>query len=117
MVDLSTEYLGLKLANPLVPSSSPYSKDVDMAKKLEDAGEYFDLVIIDPPRKGCNNEVLDIISRLSKKHIIYVSCNPATLARDMKILKEKGFEPKFVQPIDMFCHTYHIETVVLFEKV
>ncbi len=86
-------------------------------KKLEEAGEYFDLVIIDPPRKGCNNEVLDIISRLSKKHIIYVSCNPATLARDMKILKEKGFEPKFVQPIDMFCHTYHIETVVLFEKV
>jgi len=85
-------------------------------KKLEDAGEYFDLVIIDPPRKGCNSEALDSISRLSKKHIIYVSCNPATLARDMKILKEKGFEPKFVQPIDMFCHTYHIETVVLFEK-
>ena len=86
-------------------------------KKLEDSGEYFDLVIVDPPRKGCDPDSLDAISRLSTKHIIYVSCNPATLARDMKSLKEKGFEPKFVQPIDMFCHTYHIETVVLFEKV
>jgi len=85
-------------------------------KKLEDAGDNFDLVILDPPRKGCDSESLDAISRLSKKHIIYVSCNPATLARDMKSLMEKGFEPKFVQPIDMFCHTYHIETVVLFEK-
>jgi 23S rRNA (uracil1939-C5)-methyltransferase len=88
----------------------------DIFKKLEDAGEKFDLVIIDPPRKGCDAEALDSISNLSEKHIIYVSCSPATLARDMKSLQEKGFEPKFVQPIDMFCHTYHVETVVLFEK-
>jgi 23S rRNA (uracil1939-C5)-methyltransferase len=85
-------------------------------KKLEDLKEKFDVVIIDPPRKGCDNEALLSVSNLSKKHIIYVSCNPATLARDAKILEEKGFILKSAQPIDMFCHTYHIETVAFFEK-
>ncbi|MDD3420451.1 MAG: 23S rRNA (uracil(1939)-C(5))-methyltransferase RlmD [Candidatus Gastranaerophilales bacterium] len=84
--------------------------------KLEAVGEKFDLVIIDPPRKGCDAEALDSVCNLSSKHIIYVSCNPATLARDAKILQEKGFELKSAQPVDMFCHTYHIETVAFFEK-
>jgi len=85
-------------------------------QKLEAKGDKFDVVIVDPPRKGCDKEALESVSNLAQKHIIYISCNPATLARDAKELLAKGFEVKSVQPIDMFCHSYHIETVVLFEK-
>lgn len=85
-------------------------------QKLELLGKKFDVVIIDPPRKGCDTEALESVSNLSKKYIIYVSCNPATLARDTKELMNRGFEPKFVQPVDMFCHSFHVETVVMFEK-
>ena len=85
-------------------------------KELLSKKEKFNVVIIDPPRKGCELTVLKDIAELSQKHIIYLSCNPSTLARDMKELVSIGFEPKFVQPFDMFCHTPHIETLVLFEK-
>lgn len=85
-------------------------------QKLETLGQKFDVVIIDPPRKGCDKEAIESVSKLSQKHIIYVSCNPATLARDAKELLERGFELKSAQPVDMFCHSYHIETVALFEK-
>ena len=85
-----------------------------------DAGEYFknekrkfDVVILDPPRKGCTLESLNYAKELCKGHIIYVSCNPATLARDLKILKEMNCEVESVQPFDMFCHTYHIENVAI----
>ena len=73
----------------------------------------FDAIILDPPRKGCTKESLDNAVRLSKT-IIYVSCNPATLARDLKYLQEqKNCTVKSVQPFDMFCHTYHIENVAI----
>ena len=73
----------------------------------------FDVTILDPPRKGCTKESLDETLKHTKKEIIYVSCNPATLARDLKYLCEKGCKIKSVQPFDMFCHTYHVETVVV----
>lgn len=76
----------------------------------------FDIVIIDPPRKGCDKEAIDAVSSLSSKYIIYVSCNPSTLARDLKLLGEKGFTPKHIQPVDMFSQTHHVESVVLLEK-
>lgn len=85
-------------------------------KELLSKKERFDVVIIDPPRKGCEDSVLADIATLSRKHIIYLSCNPSTLARDMKKLVEFGYKLKFVQPYDMFCHTPHVETLVLFEK-
>ncbi len=75
----------------------------------------FDIVILDPPRKGCTPDSLSYAMELCKGHIIYVSCNPATLARDLKILKDNGCTIKSVQPFDMFCHTYHIENVVIIE--
>lgn len=84
--------------------------------KLNILKEKFDVVITDPPRRGCDKEALDALASLSNKHIIYVSCNPATLARDAKELAAKGFALKSAQPVDMFCHSYHIETVALFEK-
>lgn len=73
----------------------------------------FDVIILDPPRKGCTQESLDEVLRLSKGTIIYVSCNPATLARDLKYLCEKGCRVQSIQPFDMFCHTYHIENVAV----
>ena len=85
-----------------------------------DAGEFFkkqkkkfDIVILDPPRKGCTPESLSYATKLCKGHIIYVSCNPATLARDLKKLKYNGCTIQSVQPFDMFCHTYHIENVAI----
>ena len=85
-----------------------------------DAGEYFrkekrkfDVIILDPPRKGCSETSLNESLRLCKDTIIYVSCNPATLARDLKYLKNKGCEIESIQPFDMFCHTYHIENVAI----
>lgn len=75
----------------------------------------FDYVILDPPRKGCDKEGLLKVSKLAN-NIIYVSCNPQTLRRDMIYLIEEGFKVKFIQGVDLFPYTYHIESVCLFEK-
>ncbi len=85
----------------------------DTTKYLQSVKRKFDVTILDPPRKGCTKESLDETLKHTKKEIIYVSCNPATLARDLKYLCEKGCKIKSVQPFDMFCHTYHVETVVV----
>ena len=91
--------------------------NMDAAKFFEQTlktqGKCFDVTILDPPRKGCTNESLDYALKLTKHKIIYVSCNPATLARDLKYLKEKGAKVDFIQPFDMFPHTYHIEDVAV----
>lgn len=76
----------------------------------------FDITIIDPPRKGSTAEGLKNVCDLTKKTIYYVSCNPQTLARDAQILKQNGFEITFVQGADMFCHSYHIETIAKFDR-
>lgn len=73
----------------------------------------YDVVILDPPRKGCTKETLDSVLKITKGSLIYVSCNPATLARDLKYLCEKGAKVKFIQPFDMFCHTVHVESVAI----
>ena len=85
----------------------------DAAKFFKKEKRKFDVSIVDPPRKGCTKESLDELLRLTKGDIIYVSCNPATLARDLKYLFEKGCCVKSIQPFDMFCHTYHIENVAI----
>lgn len=76
----------------------------------------FDVVLIDPPRKGSTPEALENVISLTSKYLIYVSCNPATLARDLKYLIEKEFIPEYVQPVDMFPNTSHIETVVVLKN-
>lgn len=87
----------------------------DAAEFFKKENRRFDVSIIDPPRKGCTKESLDEVLRLTKGEIIYVSCNPATLARDLKYLCEKGCSVKSIQSFDMFCHTYHIENVAIIE--
>lgn len=88
----------------------------DTTKYLQSIKRKFDITILDPPRKGCTKESLDEALAHTKKKFIYVSCNPATLARDLKYLCEKGCTLKSVQPFDMFCHTFHVETVAILEK-
>ncbi len=71
------------------------------------------VVIVDPPRKGCDNAMLELLDELKPEKIAYISCNPATLARDMAYLCEKGYECSSVQPVDLFPNTSHVECVVL----
>jgi 23S rRNA (uracil1939-C5)-methyltransferase len=80
-----------------------------------DIGPY-DLVVLDPPRGGCDRAVLERIMELNIDRVLYVSCNPATLARDAKILKEGGYALKSVRAFDMFPQTVHVETAVLMER-
>lgn len=72
-----------------------------------------DVVVVDPPRKGCDEEVLKVIGEVKAQKVVYVSCNPGTLGRDVKILGEMGYDVKKVQGVDMFPWTGHVEIVVL----
>ena len=72
-----------------------------------------DVICVDPPRKGCEESLLDTIAAMEPKRIVYVSCDPATLARDVKYLGEKGYMVQKVCPVDQFPHSGHVETVVL----
>ncbi len=83
-----------------------------MLAKLVDDKEIPDLVVVDPPRAGLHKHVIKSLLSIRPAKIIYVSCNPSTLARDLKILCEDYYKLERVQPIDMFPHTYHIETLV-----
>ena len=74
-----------------------------------------DVIITDPPRAGMHNDVIDVILFAEPKRIVYVSCNPATQARDLQLLDAK-YKVTAVQPVDMFPHTHHVENVVLLEK-
>ena len=76
-------------------------------------GLYADIVVVDPPRRGCEESVLETMVKMAPEKIIYVSCNPATLARDLGYLVEKGYKVVEVQPVDMFPQTVHVEVVTL----
>ncbi|PYZ96605.1 23S rRNA (uracil(1939)-C(5))-methyltransferase RlmD [Alteribacter lacisalsi] len=76
-----------------------------------------DVIVVDPPRKGCDEALLDAIADMKPKRVVYVSCNPATLARDLQYLEEKGFKTQEVQPVDMFPQTTHCEAVAKIELV
>ena len=75
-----------------------------------------DVVVVDPPRKGCEEVLLETIVKMQPQRIVYVSCDSATLARDLKFLSANGYAVKKVQPVDQFGHSVHIETVVLLSK-
>jgi 23S rRNA (uracil1939-C5)-methyltransferase len=74
--------------------------------------EHFDVVILDPPRTGCKAQLIEAVIKKNPKRVVYVSCNPATLARDLALLVQAGFNVAEVQPIDMFPQTSHVECVV-----
>lgn len=76
-----------------------------------------DVIVVDPPRKGCDEALLDTIVKMQPERVVYVSCDPATLARDLKVLCGKGYELEKVRAVDMFPMTVHVETVVLMSRV
>ncbi len=84
-----------------------------LPKQYEKHQIYADVIVVDPPRKGCEQAVLDTILKMRPKRVVYVSCNSATLARDIKTLAEDGYVLKAVTPVDQFCHTAHVESVSL----
>lgn len=81
--------------------------------EIYDKGFKADTVVVDPPRKGCDIAVLNTIINMAPKRLVYVSCDPSTMARDVKILCENGFILNEVQPVDQFCHTTHVESVIM----
>lgn len=89
----------------------------EMLKKAMDAAGTPDILILDPPRKGCDAALIESIIKATPRKIVYVSCDPATLARDAALLCAGGYEVKAVQGVDMFPHTTHVETVVLMSRV
>ena len=77
---------------------------------------YADVIVVDPPRKGCDEKCLETIVKMSPKRVVYVSCNSSTLARDVKYLEERGYRTERVRCVDMFPHSGHVECVVKLKK-
>lgn len=101
--DLSNTYFATGSAEKVLP-------------RLYQQGERFASVVLDPPRKGCAPEVLNTVARMRIPQLVYISCNPSTLARDLGQLAELGYRTTTVQPIDMFPQTYHVESVAMLTR-
>lgn len=86
-------------------------KAEEVVPKMYKEGKTANVVVVDPPRKGCDEKVLDTIVSMKPDRVVYVSCNPSTLARDLAYLDERGYKCLEVQPVDMFPHTMHVECV------
>lgn len=87
-----------------------------LPRKYEEDSVYADVIVVDPPRKGCEESLLRAIVEMSPKRLVYVSCDPATLARDLKYLGQNGYKLERVQPVDQFPHTVHVETIALIQR-
>lgn len=86
-------------------------KAEEVVPKMYGEGKTANVVVVDPPRKGCDEKVLDTIVSMSPDKVVYVSCNPSTLARDLAYLDERGYKCVEIQPVDMFPHTMHVESI------
>lgn len=89
---------------------------VEVMPRLYEQGVRADVVVVDPPRSGCDPIVLETFARMNPERIVYVSCNPASLARDIAVLDELGYRAEEVQPVDMFPQTSHVESVALLRR-
>ena len=78
--------------------------------------EQFGIILVDPPRKGMDSKVVDAIIQSTAQKLVYISCDPATLARDLKLLTKNGFVVENVKLVDMFAKTTHVESVVLMSR-
>ena len=87
-----------------------------LPRKYKEDNIYADVIVVDPPRKGCDQSLLDTILQMAPNRVVYVSCDPATLARDLKYLCEKDYELVKVRAVDQFSHSVHVETVALLCK-
>lgn len=88
----------------------------DFMRQLAAEGQYADVVLMDPPRAGSSKEFLDALALLAPSRVVYISCNPETQVRDCRRLRDHGYELQTVQPVDMFPHTDHVETIALLSR-
>lgn len=92
-------------------------KAEEVVPKMYKEGKRANIVVVDPPRKGCDEKVLDTIVSMEPDRVVYVSCNPSTLARDLAYLNERGYKCHEIQPVDMFPHSVHVENVAWLSRV
>ncbi len=99
--------------NKITNTEFYHGKAEEVVPQLYKQGERADVVVVDPPRKGCDERLLKTMVEMKPERIVYISCNPSTLARDLKYLEENGYKTKEVQPVDMFGGTMHVESIIL----
>ncbi|ADD02847.1 RNA methyltransferase, TrmA family [Thermoanaerobacter italicus Ab9] len=126
MAPMAKKVIGIELVEEAVMSARENAKlnglknctfiAGDVSQKLKEIKEQPDVVIVDPPRSGINPKALKDIVKFNPQKVVYVSCNPESLARDLKVFSEGGYKVDKVKCVDMFPYTYHVETVVLMEK-
>ena len=115
IVEKAIENAKLNAMRNGIENAQFYAGDcADVTKRLMQNGEKADVVVVDPPRKGCSIEMLELIEEICPRRLVYVSCNSATLARDVKIMKEKGYALKRMCCVDMFPMSGHTECCALF---
>ena len=129
MSDKAGSVMGVEL-NPDAVEDAKFNAKKNGAQNIQfycaDAGEFMvelaqrkrkiDVVITDPPRAGCSRDFLESVVALAPKRVVYISCNPVTLARDLGYITRKGYKVSKIQPVDMFPFTEHVETVCLLSK-
>ena len=119
---VSTRYLAGKAEEvlPAIMGLKPFMGYNEVNELLEKEPplkvDHADVVFLDPPRAGCEEELLSAVVQAAPDRIVYVSCDPATLARDIKYLTGQGYEFIEATPVDMFPHTGHVESVVLMSR-
>ena len=84
----------------------------EAARRLVDEGTKPDVIVVDPPRKGVSADVIEAMVTMNPERIVYVSCDPATLARDIKLLEERGYRAVHAEAVDLFPRCAHVETIV-----
>ena len=89
----------------------------ELMKDLADDGEHIDVAVLNPPRKGCEIDVLRRVTAIAPSRLLYISCSPQSLARDLSILKKLGYGCQEIQPVDLFPQTMHVENICLLESI
>ncbi len=120
-VEIVPEAIEMATINAKLNDIDNVSFEVGKAEEVindwQQADIHFDVVVVDPPRKGLDEHFIETVIEQGPERIVYVSCNPATCARDCKLFAEQGYQIQSIQPVDLFCQTTHVETIALIQKM